>query len=167
GSAYITRGRIRRTVHGDCRDLWSRNPEIAKKCIEVAGAVAASQLDHSDALPGARRARGKAVRLRNLRRREGNGRGLCVDVRFLLAQAKMRFGLRAIVQPENAFNDEFQLGGNREAARAAAVRARTVLVAAQVRAKRVVKRLNRAAEFHYPARAILVHNLQAVLRGKR
>jgi hypothetical protein len=72
-----------------------------------------------------------------------------------------------IVEPENTFNDEFQISRNREATRATAVRARTVFVTTQVHAKRVVKCLNRAAEFHNPARAILAHNSQAVLPGKR
>ena len=40
----------------------------------------------------------------------------------------MRFGLGAIVEPENPLDDEFQFRGNCECARAAAILARAVLV---------------------------------------
>ena len=78
----------------------------------------------------------------------------------------MCFGLRAIVEAEDPFDDGFEIGGNRERAGAAAVRARAVLIAAQVRAERFVEGLHCAAEFHRPAGGIFADDFQAVLRGE-
>ena len=133
-------------------------PRPLKNESEVGDVVAASQLDDPDAL-ARRRSRLRETRRPSPLEAASTKAPLPAWESLFLAQPKMRFRLRTIVEPENTFHNAIQIGGNRQAARPAAVRARRVLVTPQVRAKGFVECLHGPAELHVPARAILTHNL--------
>src|ERR1700678_4526259 len=168
GSAGISSGGICAAVNGDSGDLRSFQPEISEERIEVGSVVSTTQLDNSNTLScaGGGGARRKSVRFRDLKRRVRNLCCIRVDAWLSLAQTEMRFGLRAIVEPETSLDDRFEICRNGEGAGATAVRAGRVFVTAKVRAESGVECLDRSAEFHRPSGAVLVYNFQMMLRSK-
>src|ERR1700678_3024973 len=85
----------------------------------------------SDALARATNAGGEVVGFRDLQRRIRHSRGLRADA-WLFANSKVGLRLRAIIEPENTFDDGIELGRNGERAGAATVCARAMLIPAQV-----------------------------------
>src|ERR1019366_9969331 len=112
--------------------------------VEIGLRVSSAQLDDGNGLPASVHAGGEAVGLGDLHGGVGGrGRGAGVG-----RHAKVRLGLRAVVESMHATNDVAQLGGNVDRTAASTVGCALVLVRRKVHLKRFCKRTAASRQGH-------------------